>query len=76
MKICVLALLIERIADLACGRFWHHIQRALNTLQITEFFDLKYRVLMRNELTNYALNILKLLNIKAPPQVMHLEHTT
>jgi hypothetical protein len=76
MKICVLALLIERIADLACGRFWHHIQRALNTLQITECFDLKYRVLMRNELIKDVLTILKSLKIKAPQQVMHLEQTT
>jgi len=75
VKICVLALLIERIAELACGRSWHHIQRTLNTLQITEFFDLKHRVLMRNELTNDALNILKSLKIKAPPQVIHLVET-
>jgi hypothetical protein len=75
VKICVLALLIERIAELACGQSWHHIQRALDTLQITEFFDSKYRVLMRNELTKDAINILKSLKIKVPPQVIQLKET-
>ena len=75
VKICVLALLIERIAELACGRSWHHIQRALDTLQITEFFDLKYRVLMRNELTQDAIKMLKSLKIKAPPQIIQLKET-
>jgi transposase len=75
VKICVLSLLIERIAELACGMSWHHIKRALDTLQITEFFDLKYRVLMRNEVTPEAVNILKSLKIKLPKQVVHMEET-
>jgi hypothetical protein len=50
----VLALQIERVAEITCGKPWHHIKRALETLQVTEFFDLKYRVLMRNEVTQEA----------------------
>jgi transposase len=38
VKICVLALLIERIAELSCGRSWYRIRRALDELQVTEFF--------------------------------------
>ena len=72
VKICVLALRIERVAEISCGLPWHHIKRALETLQITEFFDLKYRVLMRNEVTPEAENILKSLKIKPPPQVIQL----
>jgi transposase len=72
VKICVLALQIERVAEISCGLPWHHIKRALETLQITEFFDLKYRVLMRNEVTPEAENILKSLKIKPPPQVVQL----
>lgn len=75
VKICVLSLLIERIAELACGMSWHHIKRALDTLQITEFFDLKYRVLMRNEVAPEVVNILKSLKIKPPKQVVHMEET-
>jgi len=73
VKLCVLALLIERVAELACGRPWHQIQRALETVQVTEFFDLTYRVLMRNELTREAQNIFKSLKITPPKQVLHLE---
>ena len=73
VKICVLALLVERIAELACGTPWHRIRRALEKLQVTEFFDLNHRVLMRNELPDDTRNILKLLKITPPRQVVHLE---
>ena len=73
VKICVLALLIERIAELACGTPWHQIRRALDKLQVTEFFDLNHRVLMRNELPADTRNTLKLLKITPPRQVVHLE---
>lgn len=73
VKICVLALLIERVAELACGKPWHQIQAALDALQITEFFNLKFRVLMRNELPTPTINILKLLKITPPKQVVELE---
>jgi Transposase DDE domain len=72
VKICVLALQIERVAEISCGKSWYHIKRALETLQVTEFFDLKYRVLMRNEVTKEAENILKSLKIKPPERVIHM----
>ena len=73
VKICVLALLVERIAELACGTPWHRIRRALDKLQVTEFFDLNHRVLMRNKLPADTRNTLKLLKITPPRQVVHLE---
>lgn len=72
VKICVLALQIERVAEISCGKSWYHIKRALETLQVTEFFDSKYRVLMRNEVTEDAGNILKSLKIKPPARVIHM----
>ena len=72
VKICVLALLIQRIAELECGMSWHQIRRELEKVQITEFFHLNFRVLMRNELTSEAINILKSLKIKSPKQVICL----
>ena len=73
VKICVLALLIERIAELACNKPWHRIRRVLDNLQATNFFNLNYRVLMRNELTAETRNILKSLKITPPKRVMRLE---
>jgi hypothetical protein len=73
VKICVLSLLIERIAELQCGQPWHRIRRVLERLQVTEFFDLNHRVLMRNELPSETHKTLNLLKIKAPQQVIQLE---
>lgn len=74
VKICVLALMIERVAEIECGQPWHRIRRALDKLQVTEFFNLNHRVLMRNELAAQTTNILKALKIAPPPQVLSLEN--
>ena len=73
VKICVLSLLIERIAELQCGQPWYRIRQALERLQVTEFFDLNHRVLMRNELASNTRKTFNLLKIKPPPQVIQLE---
>jgi transposase len=73
VKICVLSLLIERIAELQCGQPWHRIRQALERLQVTEFFDLNHRVLMRNELVSDTRKTFNLLKIKPPPQVIQLD---
>ena len=74
VKICVMALMIERIVELRCGKPWHQIRRALDELQVTEFFDLNNRVLMRNELPPKTRNIFKLLKINPPKQVVGIEN--
>jgi len=76
VKICMLALLIERVAELDCGKPWHQIKRILDGLQITEFFSLNYRVLMRNELNRKVRNILKSLKINPTKKVIDLQKTT
>ena len=74
VKICVLALMIERVAELECGLPWHRIRRSLDKLQVTKLCNLNYRVLMRNEIPAKTANILKALKIKAPQQVFSLEN--
>lgn len=66
VKICVMALMIERIAELECKLPWAQIREALDELQVTEFFNLKYRVLMRNEVSSKTRNNLNLLKINLP----------
>lgn len=75
VKICVLALLIERIAELECGMPWYQIKRSLDGLQLANFFNLNCHVLMRNELTKDQRNILKSLKIKAPRKVLTAKNT-
>lgn len=59
MKICVLALLIERIAKPSCDRPWHHIRRELEGVKVTGFFNLYFRVLMRNEVAKSVVFLFK-----------------
>jgi transposase len=73
VKICVLALMIERIAERTCGQPWSKIARALQKLQVTKFFNLNHRVCLRNEIPTDTRNILNKLNIKRPKQLIHLE---
>ena len=40
VRICVLALLVERIAELSCGRPWQQIRRDLETVQVSFFLIL------------------------------------
>lgn len=75
VKICVLALMIERIAELECDMSWHEIRQSLNGIQATEFFRINHRVLMRNELTDKNRNIFKLLKITPPKRILDLQDT-
>ena len=72
VRICVLALLIVRLAELACGRLWHQIRRILETLQATEFFNLNYRFFCRNEVSKKVRDILNALKIQISKQLLHL----
>ncbi|MCP3953604.1 MAG: IS1634 family transposase [Desulfobacterales bacterium] len=74
VKICVLALMIERIAERTCNKPWHEIHRELETLQVTKFFDLNHSVYLRNEISTQTRNTLNKLNIKPPKQLIHLEN--
>jgi hypothetical protein len=49
------------------------VQAALDELQITEFFNLNFRVRMRNELPDSTINLLKLFKITPLKQVLELE---
>jgi transposase len=75
VKICVLALMIERIAERSCNKPWHQIRRSLDSLQVTKLFNLNQRVHLRNEISSDARNILKKLDIKTPKQLIYLENT-
>ena len=73
VKICVLALLIERIAEIKCGEPWSRIRRKLESLEILELITPEYRLFQRNEITAKTRNILKLLDVSTPKRVVGLE---
>jgi hypothetical protein len=72
VRICVLALLIERIAELSCDMPWSQIRRALDTVQVSNFFNLSYSFDCRNELSPEASKVFKLLKIKVPKQILRV----
>jgi transposase len=73
VKICVLALLIERVAEITCKEPWSRIRRALEGVQISQFQSREYRFFRRNEISTTARKTLKALSISIPKLVMGLK---
>jgi transposase len=73
IKLCVFALLIERVAELQCKDTWPKIKRTLATLQASEFHTPKFRFFQRNEPSTELLRILKSLLIPMPKVVLDLQ---
>jgi hypothetical protein len=64
---------MERIAELSCNMTWSQIRRALDTVQVSNFFNLSYRFDRRNEVSPEASKIFKLLKIKVPNQILRVD---
>ena len=73
IKICVLALLIERLAELRCDKPWSRIKQDLEELQIFYFSTAEHRFYRRNEFPSRVRSILKYLDIQPPKLIQGLE---
>jgi len=69
VKICVLALSIERLAEIRCGLSWSRIRAVLSKIQATEFSTSEHFFYQLNELPKGAKEILKSLAIDSPRKV-------
>src|SRR5210317_2495825 len=74
VRICVLSLLIERVAEIDFQQPWSQIRHKLQTLQVTEFLSLKHRFYRRNELTPEVSQTLKALAVAAPKSIFAVEN--
>ena len=72
VKICVLSLLIERVAELACSKPWFHIRRSLEKLQASECHGSKHTFFKLNEVDQDVKDILKQIDIPLPTSVLGL----
>jgi len=72
VKICVMALLIERVAELACEQSWSQLRHLLTDLQATEFHTSSHLFFKRNEASSELRNILKKLAIPLPESVLSI----
>jgi len=73
VKICVMALLIQRVAEIECKDTWGEISTILEKLQITEFQNKDYKFYQRNELSSKVKEILKKLGIHLPCNVLAVQ---
>jgi transposase len=69
VKICVLALLIERVAEIKCKKPWSRIRTILSKMQATEFETPGHAFFQLNELPKGAKAILDSLAIARPHDV-------
>jgi transposase len=70
VRICVLALLIERVAELACSQSWFRIRRTLDALQATEFHTPTQRFFRMNEVSQPVRQVFKSLAIPLPKRIL------
>lgn len=73
VKICVLALLIERTAEIACSQPWSKIRTVLRKIQATEFMTPGHRFYQLNELPKGAVTLLKKLATPRPKKVFGVQ---
>jgi hypothetical protein len=73
VKICVFALLIERVAERTCNQPWPRLREILRCLQVTEFRTPSGRFFQRNLPTENVSRTLKALEIPLPKRILAIE---
>ena len=73
VKICVLALLLERVAELECGHPWSHIRASLAKLQATRFRNSQHSFFQINSPPSDCRELLKKLATQIPAKVFGIE---
>jgi transposase len=72
VKLCVLALLLQRIAELECKRPWMRLHDSLRQLQATEFRSGDHQFFRRNQVSKDVAQIFKTLKIQQPDSLLTL----
>jgi hypothetical protein len=70
---CVLALLLERVAELRTGETWPRVQHELQKIQAVLLESDSHRVLQTTKPPSRALKFLRQMKIPAPKQILELE---
>lgn len=73
VKLCVLSLLIQRVAELECKSSWMRLRESLRRLQATEFRTAERHFFQRNVVPSEAARILKQLKIPTPAQLLSVQ---
>ncbi len=75
VKICALALLIQRTTELACGKTWSTIRHALAEFKAIEFETGPNGFFRRNEINEDISQILENLKVSMPKPVLEATGT-
>lgn len=70
VRICVIALLVQRVAELAAGLPWARIAHQLGRLHATEWEGSEHQFIQRTELDAEVTELLRKLEIPAPKRVL------
>ena len=73
VKICALALLLERVAERECGQPWSHIRAALAKLQATQFKSSQHSFFQINSPPKDCRELMKKLATPLPAKVFGIE---
>jgi hypothetical protein len=73
VSISVLALLLERVAEIRAGDTWRNIAAVLETIKVIEYDRGEARVRQTTELRAGAVALLAKLNVKLPPKLHAIE---
>ena len=71
--IAVLALLIERIAEMRAGDTWRNISAALETIKVVEYERAGTRIHQTTEVRPRVANLLRTLKVAPPPRLHAIE---
>jgi Transposase DDE domain len=72
VALSVLALLLERVIEQACGDTWRHIRADLDRIKLAQLSSPNGEVWQVTEPSGQASNHLKSLELKHPPAILHL----
>ena len=73
VAITVLALLLERMAEKACGDSWRNIRNRLKRIQLAQLLSGEKTMWQVTEPSDEALNLLKKLDLDEPPPVLKID---
>ena len=73
IKLCVLALLLERIAEIRTGDTWRNLVAQLDTIKVVEYTRGEARVRQTTELRSALPALLKSIGVALPPRLHAIE---
>ena len=76
ISLCVLALLLERVAERRVGDTWRNIVAKLDAIKVIEYERAGVRVLQTNELHAETTELLRSLKVQLPPKVHQVTQAT